>query len=204
MAEPRDTYPESATNRGETGSVDGAGDGSEAGDGEAAVREAIAEHGDRLAAAIDASDELSDLLATAILVVASADEDELDRLTDSTANLVAAADGLSTEEAAALAEEVGANGAELVEALDVVLTLQRDGSLEELVALAGTLSALDLDAEAVEGLNDLLGAVGEAGEAAEPVGPLGALAGLRDRDARAGLGYLLALLRALGHRLGSR
>ena len=192
MAEPTDAYPDAATN---------AGRPRDTGDGEAALRDALDAHGEDLAAAIERSDEVADLLETAILVAATADEDELERLTDSTANLVQAADGLSTEGAVELAEDVGENGEDLAEALAVVLSLQREGHLEDLVDLAKTLSALDLDPETVAGLNTVLGAVGEAERESEPVGVLGLLRGLRSRDARAGMGYLLALLKAQGRRL---
>jgi len=192
MAEPTDAYPDAATNAG--GTADTA-------DGEAALRDALDAHGEDLAAAIERSDELQDLLETAILVAATADADEIEHLTESTANLVQAADGLSTAETVALAEDVGDSGEDLAEALAVVLELQREGHLEDLVDLAKTLSALDVDPETVQGLNTVLGAVGEAERESEPVGVLGLLRGLRSRDARAGMGYLLALLKAQGRRL---
>ncbi|MFB6173563.1 MAG: DUF1641 domain-containing protein [Halobacteriales archaeon] len=240
MAEPTETYPESATHGGRE-TADGTG--------EAALRAALEEHGEELAAAVGA--ELDDVLTTAIVVAASADEGELDHVTESTANLVTAADGLSTEGAAALATDVGesaedlraalgtvvdlqraghlddlltvatafsgslspgdleelaamleADGPEVVAALDLVLDLQREGHLEELLATAETLSALDVEPEAAAGLNALLGAVGEAERDAEPVGILGALSALGDPDAKTGLGYLLAVLRGVGRRLG--
>ncbi len=239
MAEPRDSYPEHATHG-----------GAEAGDDATALRAALAEHDEELAAAVEQVDELDDVLTTAILVVASADEDDVEYVTESVANLVRAGDGLSTAEAAVLATAVGENadelaatletvvalqreghlddletlatafagslspeeveelaatleahGTDVVEATDVVVELHRSGELAELVELARTLSALDVDDDAVAGLNAVLGAVGEANRTAEPVGLLGLLSGLRGRDARAGLGYLLALLRAQGRRL---
>jgi len=192
MAEPTDSYPDAATN---------AGRPRESGDGEAALREALDVHGEDLAAALERNEEVQDLLETAILVAATADEDEIQHLTESTANLVNAAEGLSTEAAADLAGDIGERGDDLAEALAVVLELQREGHLDDLVELAKTLSALDLDPETVSGLNTVLGAVGEAEREHEPVGVLGMLRGLRSRDARAGLGYLLALLKAQGRRV---
>jgi uncharacterized protein YjgD (DUF1641 family) len=244
MARPRDTYPEAATN----GARERA-----SGDGEAALREALAEQGDDLAAAVERTDDLADVLATAVLVVASADEEDVDRITSSTANLVAAADGLTTDGAAALAGDVGEHaddlsasletvvrlqreghlddlvtvatafseslspeeleefaatlerdGADVVEALDVVLELQREGHLDALVDVAGTLSAVEVDADAARGMSGFLGAVGEAQRESEPLGPLGALRALWSRDARAGLGYLVAILKAQGRRVRER
>lgn len=236
MAKPTDSYPESATH--------GAREG---GEGEAALRRALDAHGEDLAAAVERTDELDDALATAILVAASADEAEVERITDSAANLVEAADGLTTDGAAALATELGENADDLSEALDTVLALQREGTLDDLATLAGalsteqaealsatldeegtdlaaaldlvldlqrsgelddlvslarTFSALDVDEDTARGLNDLLGAVGEAERESEPVGLFGAVKELRTADARAGLGYLVATLKALGRRAG--
>jgi len=244
MAEPTDAYPEEATK---------GGNPRENGDGAVALDETLDEHGGDLAAALDRTDEAADLVETAIIVLASADEDEIEALTESTGNLVEAADGLTTEGAARLATEVGENGddlrdalqtvlalqrdghlddlatiaeafseslspdevdelatlleesgAETIEALDLVLELQREGQLEDLVALAGTLSALEIDADTAAGLNTVLASVGEARRESEPVGLIGFVRGLGSRDARAGLGYLLALLRAQGRRLRER
>lgn len=250
MAKPRDSYPETATNAARKAADDGEGSSDGARDGEAALREALAAHGDELAAVVDSTDELQDVLRTAILVAAAADEEDVDHLTASTANLVRAADGLSTEEAAALATEVGENADDLSDALDTVLALQREGHLDDLVTiatafsgslsssevaelaemleendtdivealdllldlqredhladlveLARTLSSLEVDEETVDGLNSLLAAVGEAERESEPVGVLGLFRRLRTPDVRAGLGYLVAIVRAQGRRL---
>ncbi len=241
MAEPTDAYPAEATNGARP---------REGGEGEAALREVLDEHGEELAVALERTDEAVDLLETTILMLATADEEEIEHLTDSSSNLIAAAEGVSTAEAAELAADVGENaddlgdalttvlalqrdghlddfvtiatafseslspddidrladtletdGNEMIEALDVVLELQRDGHLEDLVELASTLSTLEIDAETVQGLNALLGAVGEASRTSKPVGVVGTLRTLRSPDVRAGLGYLLEVLKALGRRL---
>jgi len=254
MAEPTDSYPEDAT-LGARSKTNGAG--GERGDGEGAgekqIREVLDVHGDDLAAALDRTDEVADLVETTILILASADDDEIDHLTESIGNVVDAADGLSTEEAAALATSVGENGedlsatvdtllefqqegrlddfatiasafseslspeeveelatmleengAETVEALDVVLDLHREGQLDDLVDLAKVVSTLEIDADTAAGMNTFLGAIGEAQRESEPVGLLGFVSGMRSRDARAGLGYLLALLKAQGRRVRER
>jgi uncharacterized protein YjgD (DUF1641 family) len=245
MAKPQDSYPETATNA----ASNGAGDP----EGEAALRAALGEHGEELAALVDRTDEAGDLLTTAVIVAASADDAELDHITESTANLVEAADGLTTEGAAALATTVGEDaddmaaaletvlalqraghlddlvtvasafaaslspdevaeladmlerdGAEAVEGLDTVLELQRSGDLDALVDLASTLSVLEVDADAARGLNTALSALGEAERDSEPVGLFGALRQLGGRDARAGLGYVLAVLKGTGRRIRER
>jgi len=245
VADRTESYPESATHGARRTTSDG--------EGEAALRGALDEHGEDLAAAVAASDELADVLATAVLIVASADETEIEYVTESSANLVEAVDGLTTAEAAALAGQVGENGdelsatletvleleraghtddlvriasafseslspaeveelatmfeehgSEMVDAVDVLLDLAREDHLEDLVDLAAATSALEIEPAAIEGANTVLAAVGDAQREAEPVGLLGLLAGLRGRDARAGMGYLLALLRAQGRRFRER
>lgn len=242
MAKPTNSYPETATNAERKQSQNG--------DGEAAIQDALASHGEELAALVEGTDELDDALTTAILIAASADEEELAYLTSSASNLVEALDGLSTDGAAELATELGKDasdlsdaletvlslqraghlddiveiasgfaeslspqeveqlstmleedGSEIVEALDMILDLQRDGELAELVELAKTLSALDIDQDTAAGLNNLLGAVGEAQRESEPVGLFGLLRQLGSPDARAGLGYIVAILKAQGRKL---
>ena len=245
MAKPQQSYPTSATH-GE--SKDATDD-----EGRKALEQALSERGDELAALVQSSDELDDVLTTAILVAASADEDEVGYVTDSAANLVEAAEGLSTDGAASLATELGENadelsasletvvalqreghvddlatvatalteslspeeieelatmleesGTDLVNALDVVLDLQREGDLEALIDTAQTLSDLELEPEAVEGMNSFLGALGEAQRETEPMGLLGAISALQSANVRAGLGYLVTLLRAQGRRIRGR
>jgi len=245
MAKPQQSYPTSATH----------GESKEATDPESRERleRALAANGDELAALVRSSDELDDVLTTAILVAASADDDEVEHITDSASNLVEAADGLSTEGAASLATQLGENadelsgsletvvdlqreghvddlatvataltdslspeeieelatmleesGSDLVDALDVVLELQRDGDLQSLVDTAQKLSTLELDDDAVEGMNSFLGAIGETERQTRPMGLLGAVSALRSADARAGLGYLVTLLKAQGRRIRER
>jgi len=128
MAEPTDSYPETATNQARKNGFDG--------DGQAAVQNALSENGETLAAIIDSSDDLNNALETAILVIASADQAELDTITDSTSSLVTAADGLSTDEAAELATDLGENADDLSASLETIVTLQQDGHLDDLAALA--------------------------------------------------------------------
>jgi uncharacterized protein YjgD (DUF1641 family) len=245
MAKPQKSYPGSATNGARKEAIDE--------DGDAALRQALAAHGDDLAAAVDRTDDLEGVLTTAILVASTADEDELDHVTSSAANLVRAADGLTTEGAASLATQVGdsaddlaasldtvtelqreghlddlvtiatafaeslspeeveelatvleENGTDVVEALDVVLELQREGHLADLVETAKVISTLEIDETTARGLNDFFAAVGDAQRESEPIGPLEMLRGLTSRDARAGMGYLLAILKAQGRRLRRR
>jgi uncharacterized protein YjgD (DUF1641 family) len=239
MADPTDVYPESATHGGREAH----------GEGEAALRAALSANGETLAELVETTDDLEAALETAVVVAASADEADVESVTAAVANLVAAAEGLSTDGAARLATDVGEHGDDLSEALetvvrlrqtgrldalaglaealsddqlaelaglleadgddalaalDAVLDLQRDGHLEDLLDLAETLSTLDVDEDTARGLNGVLAAVGEAQRESEPVGLVGFLRGLGGRDARAGLGFLLAVLRAQGRRLRGR
>jgi uncharacterized protein YjgD (DUF1641 family) len=225
MAEPAESYPESATLGAD-----------ERTDGEMpeALREALVDHDAHLAAAVESTDELVDVLTTAIIVAASADDEELEHVSDSASNLLDIADGLTTDEVAALTENLGEdaddvadlltvaaalgaslspseverlssmvedNGSDLVDALDVLLDLHEEGTLTDLLDLAETLSTLDIDDDTAEGLNTVLGAVGEAQRESEPLTLSGLFGDLRSADFRAGVGYLLSLLSALGRRV---
>lgn len=142
MAEPQSSYPETATLGGREAPLDE--------EGEDALRRALAANGEDLAAVIDQTDQAEDLLRTAILVAASADEDELERITDSTSNLVRAADGISTEGTADLAADLGANADDLSDALDSVVALQHEGHLDDLLTLATAFSESLSPAEVAE------------------------------------------------------
>jgi len=196
MAEPTEGYPAEATNAAAKARTNG--------EGQAALEETIDRHGEDLAEVLDEIEHLDDLLTTAIIVLASVDEQEVEHVTDSASNLVTAADGLSTEEVADLAADLGEDADDLAAALDVVLELQREGNLEGLVNLAKAFSELEVDPDAVDGLNALLGAVGDAQRETEPESLLDTLKKLRSADALAGVNYLLTLLRGLGGRLRDR
>jgi uncharacterized protein YjgD (DUF1641 family) len=187
---------------------------------EAAIEEnpeAVAEFVRRL----DAVNELLDVLALGERALT----DEMAReLAGTTATLAESADGLATEETVALAEAVGDNGEELEAALESLVRLQQSGTLEELVELADVVSlltaALDdemvrslattgsslgelaetaADDETREGLETVLQGVGDAeDEASVPVGLVGLLRASQDPDVQHGLGYVLAIARAIG------
>ncbi|WP_248906391.1 DUF1641 domain-containing protein [Halocatena marina] len=236
MAKPQKSYPETATN----GAREPEGD---------TLHAVLADHDNDLASILS-TDEVNNLLTTVVLIAASADESDLDHITESTATLIEAADGLTTAETAELAENVGANAAELstvletvlqlereghlddlvtittaftdalspsevaeladtveaggtdlAETLDLLLDLQRGGHLEDLIDIVKPLSALEVEPETVDGLNTILGAVGAAQNESQPTGFLGLLGSFKQRDVRAGLGYLASFLAALGRRV---
>lgn len=172
-------------------------------EGEEALRAALETYGGDFADAVEYTDELENILETAILVIASAEDEEVDHVTDSVVTLVQAADAISTEGTVSLAEGVGENSDDLAAALESVLELQQAGQLDDLLDMAGLLSQLEIDETTVAGLNRVLDAVGEAETEAEPVGPFGFARALFNRDVREGMGYLLAILRAQGERLRS-
>ena len=151
----------------------------------AALATAVGEDADDLAAALET-------------VLALQREGHLD---DLVTVATAFSESLSPSEVEELAEMVERDGPDIVAALDTVIELQREGDLNALVDLAGTLSVLEVDADTARGLNTALAALGEAERESEPVGLLGAIRQLGGRDARAGLGYLVAVLKAKGRRL---
>ncbi|WP_435101971.1 DUF1641 domain-containing protein [Halarchaeum sp. P4] len=240
MAKPARSVPDSATNR----------EPERPEEGREALEAVIEEYGGDVADAAEYTDELESVIETAILVIASADDEEVDYVTESMVTLVKAGDAVSNEGTVALAESfgensdefadllddvirmqqeghlsqfvtlaetlaepldeddaerlattVGENADEVANMLDSVLELQKSGQLDDLLALAETFSGLDADENTAEGLNTMLGAVGDAQQESEPVGLFGAMRKLSGSDARAGLGYLIAVLKNLGRRI---
>jgi uncharacterized protein YjgD (DUF1641 family) len=123
---------------------------------------------------------------------------------DALSHLVQMADAAATEETVALAEFVGENGEDATQVLDKLLELEREGTLDDLIDLGETFSKVDLDDDSVETMNHLLGALSEAEDDTEPMGLWGAVRSLGSRDAKAGIGFLVSLLRATGRRLHRR
>ena len=185
---------------------------------------AIAENPDAVAAFVRHLDAVNELLDVVALGTSALEDDMVAELAGTAATLAEAGDGLATDETVRLAALVGENGDELADALETLVTLQRAGTLDELVGLADALTLLtaaledDMVAElartgsrlgevadeaanpeAVRGLTRLVRAVGDA-ETVEHdrVGAVGLLRATRDPEVQAGLGYLLALARAVG------
>ena len=170
---------------------------------------------------LDAVNELLDVLA---LGESALDDEMVRELAGTGATLAESADGLATDETVALAETVGDNGAELREALDSLVALQRSGTLDELLEIAEVVSLLTaaLDDEMVRSLAGTGAALGEVAQTAadddardgvetmiesvsaaerdppERVGPVGLVRATRDPEIQHGLGYLLAVARAIG------
>ncbi|GGN09031.1 DUF1641 domain-containing protein [Halarchaeum nitratireducens] len=239
MAQPVREVPESATNT----------EPERPQEGRDALESVLEEYGGDYADAAEYTDELENVLETAILVISSADDAEVDYVTDSMVTLVKAGDAISTEGTVALAESfgdnsegfaevvddvvrlqqeghltmflelagtlaepldeddaerlantVGENAEELADVLDDLMALKQTGQLDALLELAATFSTLDADETTANALNDVLGAVGEAEEESEPMGLFGALGALRSSEARAGLGYVVEILKGLGRR----
>jgi uncharacterized protein YjgD (DUF1641 family) len=190
------------------------------------LEEAIAENPEAVAEFVRRLDSVNELLGV-LELGESAMTDEMARdLAGTAGTLAESADGLATEETVGLAETVGDNGAELEAALESILALQRSGTLDELLELAEVVSLLTaaLDDEMVrslaatgsglgeladtaaeeetrDGLETVLQSVGAAEqEAPTEVGMLGLARSARDPDVKRGLGYLLALSRAIGQR----
>jgi uncharacterized protein YjgD (DUF1641 family) len=193
---------------------------SERSDLEAAIEEnpeAVARFVERL----DAVNELLDVLS---LGENALDDEMVRELSATGATLAESADGIATDETVALAAAVGENGDELREALETLTELQRSGALDELAELAqvGSLATAALDDEMVRSLAGTGAALGEVAQTAadddardgvkamlegvgaahrsdpEPVGALGLARSIRDPEIQYGLGYLLAVSKAIG------
>jgi uncharacterized protein YjgD (DUF1641 family) len=187
----------------------------------------VAENPEEVARLLERLDLVNDLLDTADLATAAMDDRMVQELTGTASNLGAAADGLATEDAAALGEATGANAGELAEAVEGVAQLQRSGTLDDLLELADAISlasaAMDdemvmnlastggrlgeladtaADDDVAGSLDAMLAALGEAGqEEPSEVGMLGLVGALRDPEVKRGMGYLIAVAGALGRNL---
>ncbi|OYR52576.1 DUF1641 domain-containing protein [Halorubrum sp. Ea8] len=193
---------------------------SERSDLEAAIEEnpeAVAEFVERL----DAVNELLDVLS---LGENALDDEMVRELSATGATLAESADGIATDETVGLAAAVGENGDELREALETLTELQRSGALDDLAELAqvGSLATAALDDEMVTSLAGTGAALGEVAQTAadddardgvktmldgvgaahrsdpEPVGALGLARSIRDPEIQYGLGYVLAVSKAIG------
>jgi len=193
-----------------------------AADGELAA--AIEENPEAVADLVRRLDAVNELLDVLALGEGALDDEMVRELAGTGATLAESADGLATDETVALAETVGDNGTELREALDSLVTLQQSGTLDELLEIAEVVSLLTaaLDDEMVRSLAGTGAALGEVaetaadddardgvetmiesvsaaeGESPERVGPVGLVRATRDPEVQHGLGYLLAVARALG------
>src|SRR6056297_1108195 len=196
-------------------------------DGDADVDDleaAIAENPEAVADFIERLDAVNELLDVVDLGTSAMTDEMVVELSGTAETLAASADGIATDETVGLAESVGANGGELQEALDTLVELQRSGTLDELAelgdvvslgtsamtddmvrSLAGTGSSLGELADTAAqddtrgGLTALLNSL-SAAEQAETVavGPVGLMKAIRDPEIQHGLGYLLAIAKALG------
>ncbi|MFD1646524.1 DUF1641 domain-containing protein [Haloarchaeobius litoreus] len=188
------------------------------------LTEAIERNPEAVAEFVARLDRVNELLDVLELGTSALDDEMVTRLAGTGSTLAESADAMATDEAVRLAEAVGENGDELADAMATVAELQRNGTLDDLAALSDLLAlangALDdemvmrlaatgsglgeladtaAEPETVRGLERMLDAVGDASaEEPEPVGALGLVKATRDPEVKRGLGYLVAIARALG------
>ncbi|MFC6952604.1 DUF1641 domain-containing protein [Halorubellus litoreus] len=189
-----------------------------------ALAAAIEANPEAVARFLERLDAVNDLLDVLDLGMGAMDDEMVESLAKTGGTLAESADGLATRETVQLAESVGANGSELADAMETVVALQRSGTLDDLAAMAdvvalasgalddemvetlaargtalGELADTAAEPETVRGLETMLEAVGDAAdEPPESVGVVGALRATRDPEVRTGLGFLLAVAKALG------
>ncbi|MFW5916834.1 MAG: DUF1641 domain-containing protein [Halorubrum sp.] len=184
----------------------------------------VAENPEAVAAFVERLDAVNELLDVVALGENALTDEMIVELAGTASTLAESADGIATDETVALAATVGSNGDELREAMETLIELQRSGTLDELAelgqvgslataalddemvrSLAGTGSALGevadtaADADTRDGVKTLLEGVGAAQRSdPEPVGALGLARGIRDPEVQYGLGYVLAISKAIG------
>ncbi|MFO8114801.1 MAG: DUF1641 domain-containing protein [Halorubrum sp.] len=185
---------------------------------------AIERNPEAVAAFVERLDAVNELLDVLSLGENALDDEMVRELSATGSTLAESADGIATDETVALAAAVGENGDELREAMVTLTELQRSGALDELAELAqvGSLATAALDDEMVRSLAGTGSALGEVADTAadddardgvktmlegvgaahrsdpEPVGALGLVRSVRDPEVRYGLGYLLAISKAIG------
>jgi len=189
-----------------------------------AVREAIADNPETVAALLEQSGQLSATLDALALVEDALDDEMVESLTSDATTLGLAATELAGPETVELSAAVGENGDELAAAVRQIAVLQRTGTLDRLTEVGDAVALLTdaMDDEMVEtvastgtslgeladaatedevshGLVRMLNGVGEADAGdADPLGPIGLLGALRDPEVKAGMGYLVAVARGIG------
>jgi uncharacterized protein YjgD (DUF1641 family) len=189
-----------------------------------AVEDAIAANADAVAALLDRSGQLGELLDALSLLEDGLDDEMVATVTGDATTLGLAASELAEPETVAVSAAVGQNGDELATTIDRLATLQHTGTLDSLLEVAdalalatdaadddmlttlaatgtslGTVAAATADDDVRDGLLDVIEGVGRANAAdAAPVGAVGLLQALRDPEVQAGLGYLVAVARGIG------
>lgn len=184
----------------------------------------VAENPEAVAAFVDRLDAVNELLDVVSLGESALTDEMVVDLAGTASTLAESADGLATDETVELAAAVGSNGDELREAMETLTELQRSGALDELAELAqvGSLATAALDDEMVRSLAGTGSALGEVADTAadedtrdgvktmldgvgaahrsdpKPVGALGLARSIRDPEIQYGLGYVLAVSKAIG------
>jgi len=184
----------------------------------------VAENPEAVAAFVERLDAVNEFLDVVALGENALTDEMVVELAGTASTLAESADGIATDETVALAEAVGANGAELRDALETLVELQRSGALEDLaeVAQVGSLASDALDDEMVRSLAKTGSALGEVADTAAddgvrdgattllegvgaaersdptPVGALGLARSVRDPEVQYGLGYVIAISKAIG------
>ncbi|MFB6086210.1 MAG: DUF1641 domain-containing protein [Halodesulfurarchaeum sp.] len=186
---------------------------------------------------LEQSGTLDDLAeaANVISLAKEAMEDEMVvSMMHMASRLAEAGDGLATDETVRMADTMGANAGDLETALEKMIVLEQDGTLDDLTEAANTISlaseALDDDMvssvvgaagqagelldsaagepQALRNLEVLMAALGDAAadpsESPEQVGMIGALRKMGDPDVQRGMGFMLRLAGALGENLEAR
>lgn len=185
---------------------------------------AVEDNPEEVARFIQQLGAVNELLDATSVATAALDDEMVQRLARTGTNLGAAADGAATPELAGLGESVGENATELTAGMETIVELQQSGTLDDLAAMADVVSLLTAamddemvtsvaktgsrlgevadtaaDDDVAAGLESMLHALGDAtSDDPKPVGMIGLAKALRDPEIKAGMGVLVALLRALG------
>jgi len=176
-------------------------------------------------------DDLAEAANTISLMADAMDDEMVTSMMGMGTTLAEAGDGMATEGTVRMAESVGENADDLDSALEKMVELEQDGTLDDLLEASNTIS-LAADAIDDEMIVSLMGMVGDLGQAAdgaaqtnavrsfqvmtdaldeaadfeeaEPVGMVGMLKMMRNPEVQQGMGFLLSLMKAFGHQIDRR
>ncbi len=195
-------------------------------EGRKELEKAIEENPEEVAKFIERIGLINEFLDTTALAKSALDDEMVKELTKNSEFLMESIDGLSSPETTRLSEEIGQNAEELNKILKKIVYLEKNGSLDNLIEIADTVSLLTeaMDDEMVKSLSKLesslgelanttsdtditkslkiiLESIGETNEIEKPpekIGMFGLLKALRDPKVQRGLGFLILITKLIG------
>ncbi|MFW5956652.1 MAG: hypothetical protein ACOCQY_04545, partial [Halorhabdus sp.] len=102
----------------------------------------VAQNPEEVARLLERLDLVNDLLDATQVATSAMDDEMVQSMAGTGANLAMAADGMATEETVKLGEAVGENATDLAEGVETIAELQRTGTLDDVLEMAELASLL--------------------------------------------------------------